>query len=345
MIDEKLLKNLSNDEKEQLMGTLNTLISQTYVVEKEYKTLRDSYDKLSNVINQIIESMPNAIWVLDRDGEIFLQNSKAQALRDILERVEIRESDEEVEFDDEIYLISIRQNEAKFIISATKITEQKRADRLVSMGQVAAHLAHEIRNPIGSISLLTSTLLKKVPTTQKPIVFEIKKAIFRVERIIKSTLLFTKGVKIDKEPTSLLVLREELEEAYENYTFTKEIALEIAFDEEREIALDLDTFAIVLQNFLYNGIDAIEEDETSESGVVRFEYREDDRSAKITIKDSGVAIKDESILYEPFKTTKLKGHGLGLALSKEIVEAHGGKIELLKEEKGFVITLPKGVKS
>ena len=338
MIDKELLKNLDTEDKNRLIETLDTLISQTYSVEEEYKALRNSYETLQAIIAQIIESLPHAIWIRQEDGEIFLQNSSAKNLNQILEHYTFS-GKEEIELQSRIYLVSSTKSNDKILITATDITDQKRSERLASMGQVAAHLAHEIRNPIGSISILSSTLLKKVPTPQKPIVLEIKKAIFRVERIIKSTLLFTKGIQPKQTLFPLSALQEEIEEAFENYGYTKEIDLEIDF-EERMLWGDLDTLSIVMQNFLYNAIDAIEESE-EEHGRISFAYAQDHNYDKIIVKDSGIPIQDPSILYEPFKTTKTKGHGLGLALSLEIIKAHDGKITLLSPEKGFVISIKK----
>ena len=59
------------------------------------------------------------------------------------------------------------------------------------------------------------------------------------------------------------------------------------------------------------------------------------------VKDDGKAIENKNILFEPFKTTKTKGNGLGLALSLQIIQAHGGKIDLLENPKGFAIKIPK----
>ncbi len=341
MIDKHLLDSLNDQDKEHLKQTLDTLISQTYVVENEYKSLNESYKSLQRIIEQIIESLPNAIWVLAKDYSIFLQNSKAKEVGELIDFIDIEKQKSELEFQHKIYLINIHQTGEKTVISATDITEQKRSERLAAMGQVAAHLAHEIRNPIGAISILSSTLLKKVTLHNRPMVLEIKKSLYRVERIIKSTLLFTKGVQIKRKLIPLHILEEEIEEAFENYAYTKDITLTIEFP-QKSIFADVDTLGMVMQNFLYNGIDAIEEDE-KEEGTIHFSYLEEENFDIIQVTDSGVVIKDENILYEPFQTTKTKGHGLGLALSLEIIKAHQGKIELLKDEKGFQIYLHKGV--
>ncbi len=340
MIDKTLLDNLNDKDKESLKWTLENLISQTYSVESEYKKLNLSYQNLQGFLNQIVEALPNALWVLNEDESIYLQNSEAKKVSNLIKRIDLQNSSSEIEYKRKIYLVKTKQIDNKTIISATDITEQKRGERLASMGQIAAHLSHEIRNPIGAISLLSSTLMQKVKPDNKQIVKEIQKSIYRVERIIKSTLLFTKGVEISKEIFSLDELKEQIKEAKNYYSTTKEIKLNIEFA-KKDIYADFDLLSMVMQNFLYNAIDAIEEEDEKESGVVTFIYQDEKTDDIFIIKDSGAKIKNKNILFEPFQTTKTKGHGLGLALSLEIIKAHGGKISLLKDEKGFKISIKK----
>ncbi len=325
-------------EKESLKEDLKSLILRTYEVEEKYKELSKSYEKLQNTIYEIIESLPNAIWILERD-KIFLQNSEAKKISKILPKIETDKNSYELEFENKIFLIKINQTDQKTIITATDITEQKRSERLASMGQIAAHLSHEIRNPIGSLALLSSTLLKRVDIKNKPLVLEIKKALWRIERIVKSTLLFTKGVSISLDSFYIEELSEELEEAIEFYDFSKDI--DFIFNLPKKIMRgDFDLLSIVFQNFIYNAIDAIEESD-EERGEINLSYRENKNFHIFKITDNGKEIEDKKILYEPFKTTKTKGHGLGLALSLEIVKAHNGDIKLLEHEKGFEIRIKK----
>ncbi len=335
MIDENLLNSLSNSEKEIFKKGLEDLIEQTYVIEDEYKNLNESYVSLQDFIAQIIEVQPNALWVLNKDGEIFLQNSEAKKIKKILQYIDNNsKGDHEIEHDGSFYLVKIVSQDEKTIISATDITQERRRERLASMGQVAAHLSHEIRNPIGSILLLASTLLKKVDVKSKPLVFEIQKAIFRVERIIKATLLFTKGVKPNFQHFYLDKLTDECYLSAEQYTYSKNIDFKFDFPHIL-VEGDFELLALVLQNFLFNAIDAIEEDE-SEYGEIEIAYKK----SFVYITDSGKEIEDKNILFEPFKTTKTKGHGLGLALCLQIIEAHNGTIELLKNSKGFKLEIP-----
>ncbi|WP_240331966.1 sensor histidine kinase [Sulfurospirillum tamanense] len=338
MIDEQFLNSLSTPEKESFKQGLEALINQTYVIEEEYKTLNESYLSLQTFIRQIVETLPNALWVLDVSGEIFLQNSEAEANAGLLEHIDTTQGHHEVEFNEATYLIKIVQKGDKTIISATDITGEKRKERLASMGQVAAHLSHEIRNPIGSISLLTSTLFKKVDIATKPIVLEMKKAIWRVERIIKATLLFSKGIQPSMGSFFLDELGAECEEALSHYTYTKEIALKVDLP-HLAYQGDKDLLSLVFQNLLFNAIDAIEEDD-NDTGTITLSYVKEGEFHCLDMHDSGKPIENSNILFEPFKTTKTKGNGLGLALSLQIIQAHEGLITLQENPKAFRILLP-----
>ncbi len=333
MIDKEMLKKLDSKEKEILKETLKGLIDQTYAVENEYKELKHSYNELQDFIKQVVEVLPNAIWVIENDKEIFLENSEAKKIPGLIKIIDKNKESDEVEFNNNYYLVKISQAFGKKIVSATDITQEKRSERLASMGQIAAHLSHEIRNPIGSVSLMASSLAKRVAPKNKPLVDEIKKSIWRVERIIKATLLFTKGVSVNKNCVNVKKFKEELQTALAYYTYSKNIDIEFNL-ENSDIEVDFDLFSIVLQNFIFNAIDAIEEDE-NDQGWIKIIFK----NSSFFILDSAPPIEDASILYEPFKTTKTKGHGLGMALSLEILNAHNAKIKILNTQKGFEIIL------
>lgn len=339
MIDESLLNSLDTAEKEVFKKGLSDLIEQTYVIENEYKLLNESYESLQSFIKQIVETMPNSIWVLEDNGEIFLQNSEAEKNRELLNFIDFSKVKDEVEHEGEFYLIKTIKKDEKTIVSATDITGEKRRERLASMGQVAAHLSHEIRNPIGSIALLASTLFNRVDIKSKPIVLEMKRSIWRVERIIKATLLFTKGIQINMQRFSIKELESECKQAVSYYTYTKDIEFDIELFDDT-IQGDKDLLSLVLQNLLFNAIDAIEEDDKEEGRVVvKGEMAQG--FYEISVLDSGKQIENQAILFEPFKTTKTKGNGLGLTLSKQIIEAHDGEICVKKNPKRFCIRLKK----
>ncbi|WP_457596644.1 sensor histidine kinase [Hydrogenimonas sp.] len=338
MKDFELPASMDEDQKQTLLAQLENLIEQTYNVEKEYIALTGAYNQLQALVRQIIEALPNALWVLNEDGSVFLQNSEAEGLEGLLERAETHKEESEVAFGERFYLIKSRLTDSKRIVSATDITEQKRKERLASMGQMAAHLAHEIRNPIGSIALLLSTLSKRVVPKNQPIVEEIRSALFRVERIIRTTLMYSKGVHPVKTEISLSQLRIECEAAVESYSYTKEIRFRYDF-EPLTLRADAGLLALALQNLLFNAIDAIEEAD-EEEGEVTVSARAEGEKVRFVIADTGVPLRESARLFEAFHTTKTKGHGLGLVLARQIVEAHGGTIAVSEEPKRFIVTLP-----
>ena len=339
MIDKNLLNSLNTDEKEDFKKGLNDLINQTYVIENEYKKLNASYASLQNFISQIIEVQPNAIWVIDENNKLFLQNSEAKKMSGLKEAILKNPDLKEVKYKDLFFVVKIVKQAQKTIISATDITEEKRQERLISMGQVAAHLSHEIRNPIGSVSLLASSLFKKVDISTKPIVLEIRKSIWRVERIINATLLFTKGVQVEKNLFSLEKLKQEMEQSISFYTYSKSI--DFIFDLPKiEIIGDFELLNLVFQNLIFNAIDAIE-DSNKEGGKIEVDYVQDEKNHIFNFIDDGKEIENKNILFEPFKTTKTKGNGLGLALALQIIKAHNGTIEIKEDPKRFQVKIRK----
>jgi len=319
---------------------LNLLIEQTYKVEEDFNELKSSYAHLQNTVEQIVEFLPNAIWILNDDSTIFLQNSEAKKLDKLLALLESRSDDYEISFDDKSYLIKSSKYQDKVMISATDITEQKRKENLATMGQMAAHLSHEIRNPIGAISLLSSTLKKRVIEKNIPIVEEIQKSVYRIDRIIKATLMFSKGVKVDKKVFMWHELKDLLKMSIEYYGYSKNI--EFRFEEEDfSINADKSLLDMLFSNFIINAIDAIELDD-NEDGVVEIKHKEDEKFHKFYIYDSGIEIVNKKELFEAFKSSKVKGNGLGLVLSRQIAKAHGGSVNLPDgDRKVFEIRLMK----
>ena len=319
---------------------LNLLIEQTYKVEKDFNELKASYSHLQDTVEKVVEFLPNAIWIVNSDNTIFLQNSRARELWALLKLLEFKSDDYELEFDKKSYLVKSSSYKDKIMLSATDITEQKRKENLATMGQMAAHLSHEIRNPIGSISLLSSTLKKRVIPENVAIVEEIQKSVYRIDRIIKATLMFSKGVEPNKTTFSWTKLKESLDMDIEYYAYSKEITFLFP---QKEFTLNADKglLEMLFSNFIVNAIDAIELDE-EEDGVIELIHEEDAKSHRFYIYDTGVEIEDKKNLFEAFKSTKVKGNGLGLVLSRQIAKAHGGYVKLIdSQRKGFEILISK----
>ena len=319
---------------------LNVLIEQTYKVEKDFNELKASYAHLQDTVEKVVEFLPNAIWILNSDNTVFLQNSQARDLAELLILLESNSDDYELQFNGRSYLVKNSSYKDKIMLSATDITEQKRKENLATMGQMAAHLSHEIRNPIGSISLLSSTLKKRVIPENIPIVEEIQKSVYRIDRIIKATLLFSKGVQATKTNFQWRSFKESLFTSIGYYAYSKEITFTFPED-DFTLHADRDLLEMLFSNFLINAIDAIELDENEEGEIV-VTYKQDAHFHIFYIYDSGIEIENKKELFEAFRSTKEKGNGLGLVLSRQIAQAHDGSVELLDtQRKCFEIKIAK----
>jgi len=316
---------------------LNLLIEQTYKVEKEFSELKASYEHLQDTVEKVVEFLPNAIWIVNHvDNTVFLQNSKARGLWALLRLLELKEEDYEINYESRDYLVKSSIYQDKVMFSVIDITEQKRRENLATMGQMAAHLSHEIRNPIGSISLLSSTLKKRVKPENLPIVEEIQSSVYRIDRIIKATLMFSKGVQTSPSKFRWSQLLEALHTAIGYYGHTKDITF-ILPEGNFTMNADKDLLEMLFTNFIANAIDAIELDE-NDDGSVEIIYQKEDEFHKFYIFDTGIPIEDEKGLFEAFNSTKVKGNGLGLVLSQQIAEAHGGYVKLADDQrKGFEV--------
>jgi two-component system NtrC family sensor kinase/two-component system sensor histidine kinase AtoS len=336
----ELEKLISGMDEESLLQIIPDMIKHMATVEQEHQELRETFNLLNQTFEDVIQSQSNALWILDKNNNIHLQNSKAQKLGELFKALHLDEREYEFVLGEKSYLVKINHTGERTIVSATNITEQKRKESLATMGQMAAHLSHEIRNPIGSIALLTSSLLKRVKVENKPIVFEVQKAIFRIERIIRATLMFSKGVAATKERVALDIIESELENAISYYSYSKDIAFNFSFPSV-DVEADIELLIMVFSNFVFNAIDAIEADEETEEGEVSINYVKEDDKHLFIITDNGVPFENPDELFEAFKSTKEKGNGLGLVLSKQIISCHNGDIGLHEgERKGFEIRLP-----
>lgn len=328
-----LLQNLSSQDKETFLSSLSELIGQIDKAQEEFSALKSLFEG-------VLELLPQAVWVLEENGEFFYFNSKAYEISEILKGNLPLVDSIEVEFGGSCYLLQGSLIRDKQIVTATDITHQKRQERLATMGQISAHLAHEIRNPVGSISLLASTLLKRVDIGSKGLVYEIKKAIWRVENIIKTTLMFSKGVSAQRGNYKMSEIKDQAQEILNYITSSKPYEVEFRACDDEVVWCDLNLLVIVLQNFLSNAVDAIEEGECEE-GKIDIVFSQDHECYFFSISDNGKEILDTQALFEPFKTTKLKGTGLGLTLSRQIIRAHDGDIDFSSNPKTFILKIAK----
>lgn len=308
---------------------------------RQIDSAQSEYNELQNTFNLVLEALPTPIWVINSDGSFFYHNSGARKIHKILEVCPHDFSEFETVFDDENYLIHKIIKNDKTIITATNITNEKQRERLANMGQISAHLAHEIRNPIGAITLMISSLLNEdLDLKAKLCILQMKKAIWQVERLIKATLMLSKGIQSTRQTHKSDIIQRCIEDCLSYLDFTKKI--DFFYDIQVEtIICDNELLNILFQNLISNAIDSIEESENIECGKIKITFECKDESQILRIYDNGEGVRDMENLFTAFKSTKAKGNGLGLALCRQITKAHNGEIFYQKEPKCFVVRLGK----
>jgi len=224
-------------------------------------------------------------------------------------------------------------------------------ERLASMGQLSAGIAHELNNPLGTVLLYSHMLLKELqePRVRADLQLILNEAL-RCKNIVRGLLDFARQSRVAKAPTRL----EEV--AHEVMTIMAPRAREAQVQLVCNVAPDLPTAVVdrgqvvqMLVNLVQNGIDAC-----SKGGVVRLSMRQDSKAGtvEISVSDNGCGIPPAHLshLFTPFFTTKQtgKGTGLGLAIVYGIVKMHSGDISVQSEPgKGstFTVTLPLGTET
>jgi len=199
----------------------------------------------------------------------------------------------------------------------------KRADRLTAVGRLASGLAHEIRNPLASISGSVQLLLEdeKVRDEDRHLMEIVIKEADRLSALLSDFLNFARPAPLQLEPIDMAALLDELIALLSASGQFNNVTVEKAYRGPARMNLDPKKMHQVFWNLLINAGEAVQP-----SGRVRVEIVEE--KSEIIIEDSGpgIAEEDRDKLFEPFFTTKGKGTGLGLANVYANIEAHGGHI-------------------
>jgi two-component system NtrC family sensor kinase len=254
-------------------------------------------------------------------------------------------SEEELDF-----AVAIAEQCALAIDKARLIEKQQiqydhlaiQADKLSSLGRMAAGIAHEINNPLAGILLYSSNLVKKVPETgplKKGLEVIIHETI-RCRGIIQDLLEFSR----EREPVKVLadlngVVNKALSILVNEFRLNR-IAIEKRLsDSLPNVLIDVNQIEQVFINFFMNAIEAIQ----GQGQVSVRSYKdEDNQGVVVEIEDSGMGIPQEHLerIFEPFFSTKPKGTGLGLAVNYGIIQKHGGQIKVTSQPgRGTTMTI------
>lgn len=241
----------------------------------------------------------------------------------------------EVKGSDEIGELTRNFNEMVKGLRENKMLEERlrKAEHLSQIGQLASGIAHEIRNPLNFINLGIDHLKSEygLEDSEKRKEFEsiiasIKAEIYRLNSMINNFLEYGRPITLKVEKVFIGDIIEEVIKLAEYKAHEQKIELKVNLAEDiTPINIDKQQIKACLMNIILNAIQAM-----PDGGEISVNAVSDNSSVVIRIEDNGggIAKEDMEKIFEPYFTTKIAGIGLGLAITKRIIEEHNGSITI-----------------
>lgn len=206
-----------------------------------------------------------------------------------------------------------------------KNRELARKNRLSDLGQMAAHIAHEVRNKLVPVTLYLSLLRRRIHRDAESmgVLDKIETAFTALEATVNDLLSFTTDRKPRVQTFSLGDLAEEVCESLGPQLSAQRITVVNQFAEMPPVTADRDMIHRAVLNLVLNALDAM-----PDGGTLTFRTLDRPEGAELSIADSGPGFDADTRrrMFEPFYSTKPGGTGLGLAIVYRVAEAHGGAV-------------------
>lgn len=247
----------------------------------------------------------------------------------------------EVYSNEDIDLLSTLCNQMGVSIENTMLYEdtleaQKKlyqADKLATVGALAAGLAHEIKNPIAAIKGFSTVIGKAIAEHDKETIRDfndvVPRQLDRINEIVEKLLTLSKPPKMEKIKTSLNFILDEIVRLVERQALKQKVEIVRNFEELPETLADPEQLTQAFLNLILNAIQSMPRGGQIE---IRTKFMGTDKILT-EITDNGIGIPKEKLsrIFDPFYTTKETGSGLGLAVTQKIIIDHHGKIEVESE--------------
>ena len=220
-------------------------------------------------------------------------------------------------------------------LSEIKLMEEnlEKSKKLALIGEMAAGLAHEMRNPLasitGSIELLKQGL--NLDGTDKRLMQIILRGKNQLESFVRDFLLLARPIPTSRE---LVDLNEVAEEVLENIKLTDDwtsaIKIVKVFSDKAKALANREQVRQIIHNLVLNAIQSIEEDGVLSVEIKKQKLNDQEDYVEIKVKDTGCGIEEKDLkkIFEPFFTNKGKGTGLGLAIVSRFVDGYNGRIKI-----------------
>jgi signal transduction histidine kinase len=240
----------------------------------------------------------------------------------------------------DVDISELKVTEARLRQSLHELNEAQeslvRKQQLTALGEMAAVVAHEVRNPLGSISNALSLLRRnaKLENDNEALCRIIEDEVRRLDLLVVSLLDFIRPMSADLQPRPLTpVVDEALSQALRADGGMTQIRVVREVDESLEpVLMDATLLTVALTNLFRNAVQAMSGDGSLHVSIDR-ESSGSARWARVRIRDTGPGIPAavQERMFEPFVTTRPTGSGLGLSIVRRAIEAHRGSLDLHSE--------------
>ena len=219
-----------------------------------------------------------------------------------------------------------------------KNRELARKNRLADLGQMASHVAHEVRNNLVPVTLYVSLLRRRVSADSPSVdmLDKISAAFTAMDVMVNDLLHFTSDREPQVRPCSLRNLVEDLLASLAPQFAAQAIRAVLDISDDHSILADREMVRRAVLNLVFNALDAM-----PDGGTLSIASMATPQGIEMEIADSGPGLDDDNLqrVFEPFFTTKQCGTGLGLAIVSRIAEVHGGSVTARNAAQGAIFTL------
>lgn len=368
---QKLFSSITS-ERDALSSIIESLSLGLIILDKDYKIVlanKAAERCLPFTVRPLPKNDSSKLWELVADADIaaFLKTCFEKNKTSASEEFSVRASDERIRFI-QLTLSPLVQEEKLegCILAVRDITEQRnqeillhRMESLAGLTNLAASVAHEIKNPLGAISIHIQLLQKAVKKAREAdgllpdqkflekYIDVVNDEIANLNKIVVDFLFAVRPVNANLELLQPNPLLQKFAEFFAPEFSNKnvELKLDLCSDTTR-LLLDQKLLRELVTNLAQNALAAIcEKFNGKAGGVIEIHTAIKDNKFVILIKDNGVGMSEKTLarVFEPYYTTKANGTGLGLTMVYKIVKEFSGDIQVESREgegSAFVITLP-----
>lgn len=339
---------------------------------KELATKVTEVQEIKERLSNVLESITDAVFMIDQAGTIMTANHAAckffekedydeleiNSLAKIPEIMAVIKAGKKIQDKDlsctidgeeKIFMLSllpIKKNQDHSVIILKDITDYQqlkvrveREDRMTELGQVAASVAHEIRNPLAAVEGFARLLERDLPDNQKRMAGKIVQATRQLNYVVTNLLSYTREQNINTFPHDMALVIQEAAELVIPMAEDRDIAFNMKLKEGISARVDGVQIKQLLLNLFINSVQACP---VKADGCIDVELKKVRNKVHLSVEDNGCGIPANKVarLFEPFFTMKDGGIGLGLAMCRRIADMHEGKLTVKSTEgKGTRFTL------